>query len=191
MYDEAAGAVEKRAFPGGTVVATGQTLPIVNGKSQRPFVCVWDSLSCRELRRIALDASDRDVTAASFSPDGRRLATMAADDYRTVYLWDWRRRSPRCLFSGRAANANIGMAWNLANGDSTTFCTYGTRALRVWGRDDECAQPRPNLRLPTHPQALFAAGPLSLLAPPHPSPPPSPLAARRRRRGEGEAEGRP
>lgn len=54
-----------------------------------------------ELARITFDKDARAITALGFSPDGSKLACVAADDQNTLYVYDWRRN--RCLTSVAAA----------------------------------------------------------------------------------------
>lgn len=127
--------------------ASGQTIPIVDGKSARPFVCIWDTRDQQEIRRIYLDAEERDVFAVSFSPNGEHLATISADDYHTVSVWDW--RSGERICDGRGANAGNGVVWDTFSADCSRFCSFGMRALKMWEKVvyDEDNPPNPELPL--------------------------------------------
>lgn len=130
---------ERITYPPGTIVATGQTIPIVDGKSAKPFLCIWDTQTMEEIRRIYLDPDERDVYALSFSPSGHYLATISADDYHTVRIWDWKRGFEVC--SGRGANAGSGVCWDVFSEKDHRFCTFGMRALKMWQHPELSARP--------------------------------------------------
>ena len=68
-------------------VATGQL-------GRRPFVCVWDAVTCLQLQRIVHPAGMRGVIALGFSQSdgGAHLTAVNSDDGHSVFVWRWSKR---------------------------------------------------------------------------------------------------
>jgi WD40 repeat protein len=105
--------------------------------------------------RIDHPETERGVVGAAFSPCGRRLVTVTADDSHTVRIWDWRKAG---VGGGNAANnktvglvgegkgykerppAVHGVVWNPfyagvgAGKGGGQFATYGTNHVKLWRR---------------------------------------------------------
>uniref|UniRef100_A0A7R9V2C3 EML-like first beta-propeller domain-containing protein n=1 Tax=Chlamydomonas euryale TaxID=1486919 RepID=A0A7R9V2C3_9CHLO len=83
--------------PNRRFVATGQQKQ--TGKSNKPYVCVWDVDTCNQLQRLDHDVEDRAVIAVTFSGNthavddakkgGSLLVTVTADNKHTVRVWRW------------------------------------------------------------------------------------------------------
>ena len=65
-------------------VATGQL-------GRRPYVCVWDAITCQQLQRIVHPAGMRGVVAVAFSQSdgGDHLVAVNTDNAHTVMVWRW------------------------------------------------------------------------------------------------------
>ena len=86
-------------YPPLTLAATGQRKAVEDTETDEaevPFVCVWDTRTCREVARVRLSESSRAVAALGFSPDGAALTTVGCDDNHTVHVG----------IGARAASAN-------------------------------------------------------------------------------------
>ena len=61
---------------------------------RRPFVCVWDAVTCLQLQRIAHPAGMRGVVALGFSraDGGDHLTAVNSDNSHTVMVWRWSTR---------------------------------------------------------------------------------------------------
>ncbi|KAG1659723.1 hypothetical protein FOA52_012263 [Chlamydomonas sp. UWO 241] len=83
--------------PGRRFVATGQQKQ--TGKSNCPYVCIWDIDTCNQLQKLEHEYDDRAVIAVGFSGNvqasteekrgGSLLITITADDKHTVRVWTW------------------------------------------------------------------------------------------------------
>jgi len=102
-----------------------------------PVVCVWDTrgdagTSCRELVRIKHGAV-RFVVACTFSPDGNKLATLGADNYHTLSIWDWRKEPPQLLWERGTMNGTppqvYGVVWSP---HIDQVITYGVNHIKFW-----------------------------------------------------------
>ncbi|KAG2444303.1 hypothetical protein HXX76_001060 [Chlamydomonas incerta] len=112
--------------PDRTTVATGQL-----GKS--PCVCVWDSVTCRQISKLPFSRDDRGIQALAFSPDGTRLAAIATDNSHCLHLWDWARARPLCeprKSQPGAPPAVYGVVWSKYEPDR--LVTYGQNHIKFW-----------------------------------------------------------
>ena len=103
--------------PGGKWLASGV------GKE----VKVWDAQTGREV--FGLSGHTDLVTAARFSPDGRRLASGSQD--RTVRLWDARAGKALLTLQGHTGEVN-GVAFSP---DGKRLVTSGGGGVKVWDAD--------------------------------------------------------
>ena len=119
--------------PDRAVVATGQvTSRADDGGKANPYVCVWDTDTCAELRRLEHEGDERSIVAMAFSPDGRRLLTVTTDNNHTVHLWDW--RAGRLLSVRKGKNGVppqvYGAVWSAL--DASVVMTYGVHHVAFW-----------------------------------------------------------
>lgn len=143
--------------PDGVTFATGQD-------GHRPRACVWSAErlgvnngrsareGCAELARVEdPDGYMRAFVALAFSPDGRALLAVGADDKHTVTMWDWRKAVPgsRPIMSMPGIQAEPvavhGAAFNpwtvrrREDGEEEAapyheFVTFGEKHVKVWRR---------------------------------------------------------
>ena len=141
-------------YPPLTLAATGQRKAVEDTETDEaevPFVCVWDTRTCREVARVRLSESSRAVAALGFSPDGAALTTVGCDDNHTVHVWDCaraahrrtaraRRRARGPHRSGRRVQARptgvYGVKWDpRAPAGRERFCTWGKKHVKMWTED--------------------------------------------------------
>eukprot|EP00163_Fabomonas_tropica_P029151 TRINITY_DN615_c0_g1_i1.p1 TRINITY_DN615_c0_g1~~TRINITY_DN615_c0_g1_i1.p1 ORF type:complete len:1806 (-),score=610.31 TRINITY_DN615_c0_g1_i1:143-5560(-) len=75
--------VSLAVHPDGDIIATGQV-------GRDPEICIWDSKTLKVLSKLK-GKHARGVTALAFSPSGKMLASVGADDQNTVVLWKWQK----------------------------------------------------------------------------------------------------
>ena len=119
--------------PDRKLVATGQvTSRADDGGTKPPYVCIWDSETCEEVKRLEHDMDERGVVAVCFSPDGARLLTVTTDNNHTVHLWDW--RSGELLNVRKGKNGVppqvYGAVWSTV--DVSVIMTYGVHHVAWW-----------------------------------------------------------
>ena len=81
-------------YPGRTLVATGQ---MKQGETEEsgaryPFVCIWDTRTGEEVRRINLERDDRQALAIGFNATGDKVRRCSIDElvnYLFEALSDW------------------------------------------------------------------------------------------------------
>ena len=141
-------------YPPLTLAATGQKKAVEDAETDEaevPFVCVWDTRTCREVARVRLSESSRAVAAVGFSPDGAALTTVGCDDSHTVQIWDWRARDvgePRARGGGliglvgqgagfkERPTGVYGVKWDpRAPVGGERFCTWGKKHVKMWTQD--------------------------------------------------------
>ena len=141
-------------YPPLTLAATGQRKAVEDTETDEaevPFVCVWDTRTCREVARVRLSESSRAVAALGFSPDGAALTTVGCDDNHTVHVWDWRARGvgePRARGGGLVGligqgagfkerpTGVYGVKWDpRAPAGRERFCTWGKKHVKMWTED--------------------------------------------------------
>lgn len=141
-------------YPPLTLAATGQRKAVEDAETDEaevPFVCVWDTRTCREVARVRLSESSRAVAAVGFSPDGAALTTVGCDDSHTVQIWDWRARGvgePRARGGGliglvgqgagfkERPTGVYGVKWDpRAPVGGERFCTWGKKHVKMWTQD--------------------------------------------------------
>ncbi|CAF1543885.1 unnamed protein product, partial [Adineta ricciae] len=102
-------------------VATGQ-----NGRD--PPIHVWDPIKMETIS-ILKGQHYRGVCAIGFSKDGKRLATVGLDDYKTIVIWEWKKGEK--LASQRGHNDKIFcLRWN-PNAENQ-FVTVGVKHIKFW-----------------------------------------------------------
>ena len=97
-----------------------------------PCVIVWDSTDAQQVVRLFHGEGMRAVQAATFSPDGSRLATICTDNTHTLSIWDWRTRQ---LLLRRGTHAGAppsvyGIAWSPFN--PSRLATFGQNHVDFW-----------------------------------------------------------
>ena len=96
-YSDVVSAVARHPFR--NIIASGQA-------GKRPRCSVWElSENMRTLAELRLPAGSRYVSLVRFSPCGRLLVSLGADDAHTATFWDWERATP--LASYRIGNAAV------------------------------------------------------------------------------------
>jgi microtubule-associated protein-like 6 len=106
--------------------ATGETAK--KDKNHLASIYVWDIenkkvLSC--LKGFHLNA----VTWLKFSPSGKKLLSIGADDDHSVAIYDWARG--KLMATAKVDKANVTCAvWK----DETNFVTCGLRHLKFWNQ---------------------------------------------------------
>ena len=135
--------------PSGKWIATGQA-------GRVPCVCVWDTLTQREVARLRHAPGDRAVSAIAFGPgegamgdpneiaaSPARIVTVAADATHCVRVWDW---GGRLVRPGRAyeVSRSPGRGGGVASlkvprvrgvaftPDADVFATFGEGHVKVW-----------------------------------------------------------
>ena len=93
------------------VIASGQMAHIENGRSQDPFVCVYD-WSTKETWRLPALSKQRRVAALAFSCDGKYLASAGFDDSFTITVWDWESKSVVGTIGSIAKAEIASLAWS-------------------------------------------------------------------------------
>jgi WD40 repeat protein len=114
-------------------MASGQNATIVDGKSQPPYLCVWDSSNpeaASKVVTIKLTQADRAARAVGFIGEGGRyLASISNDDNHMIKVWDWKTGAKVCEAKSDA-NALFGLRANPR--DPNEFVTYGSKHLMFW-----------------------------------------------------------
>ncbi|CAN0063286.1 unnamed protein product [Pylaiella littoralis] len=104
------------AHPSGSLVASGQ-------KGRLPKVIVWEMGEMRAVK-VLEGYHRRAVTTVRFSPDGRLLATMGADDHHGLAVYDWENSVLLCTTrTGTAKTFSLGFT---INSDGLILCADGT-----------------------------------------------------------------
>ncbi|UJR29986.1 hypothetical protein I4U23_017533 [Adineta vaga] len=107
--------------PDMTYVATGQI-------GRDPPIHVWDPIEMQTIS-ILKGQHFRGVCALGFSKNGKRLATVGLDDYRTIVIWEWKKGEK--LASQRGHNDKIFcLRWNPHDDDR--FVTVGVKHIKFW-----------------------------------------------------------
>jgi WD40 repeat protein len=142
-----------------------------------PFVLVWDVATATLERKIGAGFFQRLVCCIGFSPDGKRLAAVSADDHHMLGVWD--RASGALLVEVAAQNGPPPQIWALQWvpwGDGDEGCaeivTVGAAHFKVWAVTDATPpQPRSRSSLPPLPTETRISGRNGLYgkaAPKHP-----------------------
>ena len=84
--------------PDGCTVATGQV-------GRHATVCIWDCARCGWSR--GCKGRGEGASAASFSPDGQRLAVVGGDDHHTIKVLDWRRATTTVVTEARGHGNDV------------------------------------------------------------------------------------
>ncbi|CAF0987237.1 unnamed protein product [Adineta ricciae] len=107
--------------PDMSLVATGQI-------GRDPPVHVWDPVTL-QTRAILKGQHFRGISAVGFSNNGKWLASVGLDDYRTIVIWDWKKGEK--LGSQRGHNDKIFcLRWNPH--DENRFVTVGVKHIKFW-----------------------------------------------------------
>ncbi|CAF1609867.1 unnamed protein product [Rotaria magnacalcarata] len=107
--------------PDMTLVATGQI-------GRDPPIHVWDPISM-QTSSILKGQHYRGICALGFSNNGKRLASVGLDDYRTIVIWNWKKGEK--LASQRGHNDKIFcLRWNPHVDDQ--FVTVGVKHIKFW-----------------------------------------------------------
>ncbi|CAF3456731.1 unnamed protein product [Rotaria socialis] len=107
--------------PDVTLVATGQI-------GRDPPIHVWDPISM-QTSSILKGQHYRGICALGFSNNGKRLASVGLDDYRTIVIWNWKKGEK--LASQRGHNDKIFcLRWNPHADDQ--FVTVGVKHIKFW-----------------------------------------------------------
>ncbi|CAF0858738.1 unnamed protein product [Adineta steineri] len=109
------------ASPDMSLVATGQI-------GRDPPVHVWDPITM-QTSSILKGQHSRGISAVAFSNNGKWLASVGLDDYRTIVIWDWKKGEK--LGSQRGHNDKIFcLRWNPH--DENRFVTVGIKHIKFW-----------------------------------------------------------
>ncbi|CAF3682759.1 unnamed protein product [Rotaria sp. Silwood1] len=107
--------------PDMSLVATGQI-------GRDPPVHVWDPITM-QTSSILKGQHYRGISAVGFSKNGKCLASVGLDDYRTIVIWDWKKGDK--LVSQRGHNDKIFcLRWNPHDDDR--FVTVGVKHIKFW-----------------------------------------------------------
>ncbi|UJR16486.1 hypothetical protein I4U23_003389 [Adineta vaga] len=107
--------------PDMSLVATGQI-------GRDPPVHVWDPITM-QTSSILKGQHYRGISAVGFSNNGKWLASVGLDDYRTIVIWDWKKGEK--LGSQRGHNDKIFcLRWNPY--DENRFVTVGVKHIKFW-----------------------------------------------------------
>ncbi|CAF1944366.1 unnamed protein product [Rotaria magnacalcarata] len=107
--------------PDMSLVATGQI-------GRDPPVHVWDPIKM-QTSSILKGQHYRGISALGFSRNGKWLASVGLDDYRTIVIWDWKKGEK--LASQRGHNDKIFcLRWNPHDDDR--FVTVGVKHIKFW-----------------------------------------------------------
>ncbi|CAM9178110.1 unnamed protein product, partial [Ectocarpus sp. 13 AM-2016] len=102
--------------PSRPLAASGQ-------RGRLPKVIVWEMGEMRTVR-VLEGFHRRAVTTVTFSPDGRLLATMGADDHHGLAVYDWENSVLLCTTrTGPAKTFSLGFT---INSDGLILCADGT-----------------------------------------------------------------
>lgn len=114
------------------VFASGQVASIVDGKSQLPRICVWNSGDFAKDFVCFPDAHEGSVLALGFSSDGKYLASVGCDNNFTIKIWDL--KSKQVLLTQKSGTTKIyKLEWNPI--DPNQFVTVGIKSIYFWDID--------------------------------------------------------
>ncbi|CAF1210286.1 unnamed protein product [Rotaria sordida] len=109
--------------PDMTLVATGQI-------GRDPPVHVWDPVTM-QTSSILKGQHDRGICSLGFSRNGKLLASVGLDDYRTIVIWNWKKGEK--ISSQRGHNDKIFcLRWNPH--DDARFVTVGVKHIKFWAQ---------------------------------------------------------
>eukprot|EP00752_Nemacystus_decipiens_P004400 g4020.t2 len=104
------------AHPSGSLAASGQ-------RGRLPKVIVWEMGEMQTVK-VLEGYHRRAVTTVKFSPNGRLLATMGADDHHGLAIYDWENSVLLCTTrTGSAKTFSLGFT---INSDGLILCADGT-----------------------------------------------------------------
>jgi WD40 repeat protein/Ca2+-binding EF-hand superfamily protein len=106
--------------PAGKVCASG------DAGGNRPTICLWDVGTCQVLCQLS-GFHQKSVTSVAFSPSGRQLASIGADRYHSIAVYDWQLR--RLLYTCKSKEeAVLGLIFR----DEEEFMTCGVDHITFW-----------------------------------------------------------
>lgn len=125
--------------PDKDTVATG-------GTGSTPKILIWSATTMRApegleepKHELELAQGDQYVLCMAFSPDGKHLITISANEEHTIRIWDWKAKK---LVEGGEGKGNRGTApqvygvvWNPCRGQPKQhfdFVTFGHKHLSFW-----------------------------------------------------------
>ena len=127
------------------IVATGQMCGHAETSRGLPYVCIWDTKTCKELACIPFppegepSVAMNSVAALGFSSCGSLLAIVTGDTNHTVHVFEWRRGAQGRICNARGYKGEppqvYGAVWNPFLGPDKSwkmFVTFGAKHLKFW-----------------------------------------------------------
>ena len=102
-------------------IATGQV-------GRDPAIHIWNATSLDTLS-ILKGEHERGVCAVSFSPDGKRLASVGLDNDHSIVVWSWKKGEKLATTRGHKDKI-FGISWNPYSGDQ--LVTVGVKHIKFW-----------------------------------------------------------
>jgi len=110
------------------IIATGQVATIcLSGRKKDPFICVTNVATGDIVKLPA--KHKRAVRCLAFSPDGKYLASVGADNNNSIIIWDWEAKK-KVLESKGDVNKIINIQWSQKNPD--LLVTVGVKHIFFW-----------------------------------------------------------
>eukprot|EP00455_Lapot_gusevi_P019716 TRINITY_DN2101_c0_g2_i10.p1 TRINITY_DN2101_c0_g2~~TRINITY_DN2101_c0_g2_i10.p1 ORF type:complete len:709 (-),score=303.98 TRINITY_DN2101_c0_g2_i10:148-2274(-) len=117
------------------IVATGQKAYISKGRSQNPFLSVYNWSNGEEWKLPATHT--RHIGACNFNRDGRLLASSANDNNYTIKVWDWQGRSELSSIGALNKVEVLHLAWSSTQ--DLEFCAVGQNTVGFYTVSDQGA----------------------------------------------------
>jgi len=110
------------------IFASGQVQTIsLSGYTKRPFICVFN-LATQEMTKLPA-VHHRAVRALTFSPDGKYLASVGADNNNSIYIWDWESKTKLAETKGDV-NKIYCIEWSSKT--KGQLVTVGVKHVFIW-----------------------------------------------------------
>mmetsp|Transcript_15837 Transcript_15837/g.19039 ORF Transcript_15837/g.19039 Transcript_15837/m.19039 type:complete len:749 (+) Transcript_15837:42-2288(+) len=110
------------------LIASGQVATItLSGRSKNPYICVTDVGSGSIIKLPA--CHKRAVRCLAFSPDGKYLASVGADNNNSIIIWDWENKKQMAEVKGDV-NKIICIAWSPK--EKNMLVTTGVKHVFFW-----------------------------------------------------------
>jgi len=130
--------------PSRPLVATGQLDP---KGSETPYICVWDTNTMEQVKRITYH--QRGIISLAFSPDGKYLLSIGNDDSHTLALWEWEAKEEKKAPAKGKKHEDTPLLEQMVSKDSVfglyfhpapaekdegyyEFVTVGAKHLKMW-----------------------------------------------------------